>query len=269
LKGRIIPAHSTGCYTLCQAFFKTMTVQISDRALRLFFFAVIATNVFLITMTALADLQVPFALTRIGQQADLKEEGVFAAWYSSLLLSLNALAAFLIANSGSTPATQTRVYRLAWTGAACVFLALSIDETAQFHEKTATAFYLFVGHIPYLTDLHPTFGWVLLFLPFVVGFVVGAIMVIRTWLAFNPRSRLFALAAVACWVGVVLTEAFESQQWFLGRSRALEEGLEIIGSTLFLVSFTEYLKATCKVAYLGAKQSQSEEKPSRATAAFP
>jgi hypothetical protein len=255
-----------------------MNIRISDRAITFFFRAVIATNIFLIVITALSDLEVPYVMGKLAMQADLKEEGVFAAWYSSLLLSLNSVAAFLIANSGSLPHMQTRLYRGVWIAAACVFLALSIDETAQIHERVGVVFSFFANRIPYLSDENRVFvllpyrdagGWVLLLLPFIVAFVAVIITVSRTWLAFNPRSRALALAAVACWVGVIIAELVEAQQVRLGMARSLqgavEEGLEIVGSTLFLASFTGYLKATGKVAYLGARESTADAKEPDAT----
>ena len=57
--------------------------------------------------------------------------------------------------------------------------------------------------------------------------------------------------AIACWLGVFVAEAGEAwllaQGWNRGLQGTLEEGLEIIGSTLFLIALIElfpYASAT-------------------------
>ena len=236
-----------------------MHVHISDAAIRKLCLAVLVTDLFLLLMTALSDLQVPFATTKVALQADLKEEGVFAVWYSSLLLLLNSVAALAIAYSGRTSGTQSATFRRAWLVLALVFLGLSIDETSQIHERAAYVFAVVVGRVPYLSDERIIFGWVALFLPLLIAFVFGMVAVARTWLAFDPRSRVLALAGIACWVGVIGSEVFEAQQIRLGLERGLqgvfEEGLEIIGSTFFLFSFLSYLRTVTRSSPASEEQA--------------
>jgi hypothetical protein len=71
------------------------------------------------------------------------------------------------------------------------------------------------------------------------------IVAARSWLVLFPRSQILALAGVACWVGVICAEFAEAQilRWYGKRSiqGVIEEGLEVVGTTLFLMSFLEFL----------------------------
>lgn len=69
---------------------------------------------------------------------------------------------------------------------------------------------MIVGRIPGLTDQYVVFGWLVLFLPLIIVFAGGMVLLVSTWLAFHSVSRWLAFAAVACWGGVLLAEFFEA-----------------------------------------------------------
>lgn len=207
---------------------------------------ILAADAFLILVTLLSDLKVPIPREMI-QMFDLKLEGNLAVWYSSALLLLVGMAALGLAYSPMTRESGSPWPRRFWTAAALAFIFLSADETAQVHEKTATRFVWIFGEIPGLTAGFsiPAFFWVVLFMPVMVLFVIGMVMAARTWFAMHHRSRVLTLAAVACWAGVVIAEVVEDRlrRWSMERSvqGAIEEGLEIVGATLFLFAFLDYL----------------------------
>jgi hypothetical protein len=224
-----------------------MTIRISPRAIHRFFLLVLAIDVLLILITGLSDVGVPFTQRVQLPQFDLKREGTFAVWYSSLLLLLVSAAAFGIGKANSTPLVRTAIHRWSWYAVAVVFLGLSIDETAQLHERAGLAFSRRFGVISGLTDgASPAFGWLVLAVPAVFLFLIGMILAVRSLPAFHSRSRLLAFSGVACWTGVICAEVIEAQlrRWAMSRSiqGVVEEGLEIAGTTLFLMSFVEILR---------------------------
>lgn len=221
---------------------------VSRRAVRAAFFVIIALDLLFITVTASTDVSPAADANRVIQLFELKREANIAVWFSSALLFLNAMYAFAI--TGSRAAARNGLpFRLAWSAAGFAFLWLSLDETAQIHEKSGNFFTQVFGRIPGLTDGrgYGVFAWLLIWLPAVVAFVVVAVTIARIWLAAHPVSRRLALAAVVCWVCVIGAEFVEAELSRYGFKRSfegtIEEGLELAGSTLFLVSFHKFLTA--------------------------
>jgi hypothetical protein len=160
------------------------------------------------------------------------------------------LAAYAFAIVGSSHAARNvPLFRMVWAAVGFTFLWISIDETAQIHENSGVLFTKFVGRIPGLTEAygHGNFAWVLVWLPGIVLFVIAMLVIARVWLSFHQPSRRLALAGVACWVGVIVAETVQARMMRDGSSPSLqvviEEGLELGGTTLFLVSFHLYLTA--------------------------
>ena len=69
------------------------------------------------------------------------------------------------------------------------------------------------------------------------------IPLLRHLLSAAPRSHRLALAALACWLGVLTAKLVEAQMMRLNIHRSiegtLEEGLEIAGPSLSLIAFCE------------------------------
>ena len=219
-----------------------MGFHVPGSFLRLLYITIACFNLLLILATLLSDLGV--ALPRGFGQFDLKLEGNFATWYSSVLLYLAGGAALL--NSLASPPATVRpaIYRLTWTALSLAFFALSVDEMIELHERLGSWFTTQFGTIHGFTEgTHGTFAWVVVLLPFVALFVAGMGAIIRTWLRADSVSRTLAAAALSCWIGVIAAEA-EMLRLSIGRSAegAVEEGLEITGSALFLAAFCEFLR---------------------------
>ena len=103
-----------------------------------------------------------------------------------------------------------------------------------------------IGDVPGLTrGAGPAFAWIVALAPLILCFI----LVIRTaadWLRQHRRSRRLALAGLACWMGVIVAEFVQAQLRRLSMQRSvqgvIEEGLEVTGSTLFLIAFLEFLR---------------------------
>jgi hypothetical protein len=181
-------------------------------------------------------------------QLDLKYEGNLATWYSSELLLLTGIVACVIAFTRANHSGSPLLYRLSWLTAACVFVGLSADEILEFHERIGRGFTDRFGVVPGLTDPGPGefIAWVLALLPLIAAFVVGARAMIRAWLSAYPLSRTLAAMALACWIGVICAEVVEAQMARVALPRSVEgmveEGLEIIGTSLFLAALCEFLR---------------------------
>ena len=207
------------------------------------YLVVLVVDAVLIVLTLLSDLKVDFALSGLARQFDLKLEGNFAVWYSSLLLLLSGLGAFCVGQLMRRRECH-RFSPLLWWFAAMSFVGLSIDETARLHEKVGIKFVTHFGTVPGLTDgAVPAFAWLLALAPLIVLFVICMVVAARQIALVNSRSRNLLLAGVACWMGVLAAEFTQAQLQRAGMERSIqgviEEGLEILGATLFFFAFVE------------------------------
>ena len=224
---------------------QALQLSVSEQTLRRFYQLIFVANALVIFVTAASDVGLAFAQRGI-LQLDLKLEGNVAVWYSSTLLFLTALAALAISTHVPPQITQPRLYCLVWRIATLFFLGLAIDETAQLHERTGHLFTKYFGGVPGLTPgAGPVFAWLVALAPMIIVFLVVMKMAAQ-WLRLHNRSRNLALAGIACWIGVLLAEFIQAQLRRLSMPRSIqgviEEGLEIIGTTLFLISFLEFLR---------------------------
>ncbi|MEW6213301.1 MAG: hypothetical protein AB1631_33700, partial [Acidobacteriota bacterium] len=224
--------------------------ELTDRQIKIIFLVIAGINLFLIAMNA------PFLVSQVSAEGavrsaslwdflkyhcSMKRESVAATWYSSMLLFMAGALALIIS---ATDAHSKRkvLYKVGWILAGLFFIALSIDEIAQIHED-ATPFLRSTGRAVEVG----AGDWVAAFLPVIV-IILAALIFFFVWIfGKEKKSLIIALAAVACWIGAIFAEAIEGGSIYLPISRdvegMIEEGLEIIGSTLFCFSFVHYLKA--------------------------
>jgi hypothetical protein len=225
---------------------RNLQILVHDSTVRWFYQAIIGTGILLILVTGASDLGLPFAQKGLILQLDLKREGNVAVWYSSMLLLLGAFSALAISASLPPAIKRRSRYRWVWTLTALFFFGLSVDEVAQFHEMAGRIFTRRVGDVPGLTPgSSPVFAWIVALAPLILGFI-AAMLTAAEWLRLHHRSRLLALAGVACWIGVIAAEVVEAKLRQLSMERSIqgmiEEGLEVTGSTLFLIAFVEFLR---------------------------
>lgn len=185
------------------------------------------------------------------QLFDLNTERNVPTWFASLLLFTNALLLTLIA--GATFQARDR-WRWFWCGLALIFVYLSMDEAAIFHERVARplreAFDLtgFLHH-----------AWVL---PAMACLLVFGVLYLRFALALPWRTfKLFAFAAVL-YVGGALgvemiggnhSSKYGEENLSYGLIAAVEETLEKLGQVVFLFALVDYIGTRWKSASLRFK----------------
>jgi hypothetical protein len=165
-------------------------------------------------------------------------EANIASWYSSALLLLCAILSSVIA---FILTMDRRPYLWHWRSLAFIFLYLSIDEAASLHEQLSR-----------IGDLIKTSG--LLFAARVIPafFMVGIFVIFYLqFLAYlRPKTRrLFWLSgvtyitgAIGCeLIGVAISNAQSSGALSSIITIHFEEGLELLGLTIFLYGLLDYL----------------------------
>jgi len=179
------------------------------------------------------------------------EEGNIPAWYSASLLLLCSL---LLAAIGAVTRHQQRSYVAHWLILSLVFLFLSLDETAQLHERSIEPLRNAFGTTGFLY-----YAWIV---PAGVCVILLALGYLR-FLATLPRrtSRLFLLAG-AVFVGAAIgIEAVSAKHASLPGEKDLtyhlivtaEEMFEMAGLVLFIYALLDYIgreytKVTLQVA---------------------
>jgi hypothetical protein len=241
------PAGVQGASFACTVRVSTaLTLRISAAGVRHFYACVILSDVLFALMTLLSDLKQPLAANYVASHFDLKREGNVAVWYSSALLLLTSAAALAVGQVRYQDASEDR-RRYVWWIASLFFVALSVDETARLHEKAGVLFTKYAGTIPWLTDGgRPAFAWMVVLLPLILLFMARMLLATRRFFGLHRRSRRLMLGGILCWVGVLGAEFVQAQlvRWSIDRSfqGVLEEGLEIVGASLFLFALIEFLR---------------------------
>lgn len=211
-------------------------VGVSRSQLRWLFAAIWAANVGLLASNFLfAAGWAPHP--SVVNQLNMDEETAFGAWYPSALLILLALSAALHYLMDRHAKHEPPSASVGWLHLAGIALILSADEICGLHERADRY---------YRNEVSTQFlglgvSWTLLFLPLIVLCVVALVRLVSHSLKRYPVARRLALAGLCCWVGAV---ALEMVQWgFLDGELApligvyepaLEEGLELVGTTLLL-----------------------------------
>jgi hypothetical protein len=168
----------------------------------------------------------------------LDKEANVPSWFSSGLLLTAAAALALVALDALA---RHAPWRRHWAGLSLVFVALSLDETAELHERTGS---WLRDHLGLHGPLH--YGGVV---PALALALVVGITYVRFLRALPRATRLGILGAAAVYIsGAVGVEAMTG--WWAeshgSRSTALlvvstiEENLELVGTTLFILVVLAY-----------------------------
>jgi hypothetical protein len=162
---------------------------------------------------------------------DLNAEATVAVWMSSAILLVIAIVAAACAleesNQSRSPAA------LGWTLIGGLFIILSIDETAGFHELAGI---IVAERVAEVSFLHGVYMWLVVLLPLALS--AGAWLL--HWFAadggWRRRDGRYAIAAVVVWLTVPAFEAAASIAGDLPFLVAAEEVSELIGEALMLVA---------------------------------
>jgi hypothetical protein len=163
----------------------------------------------------------------------LDREANVPSWFSSALLLVGAAVVALVALDAL--ARNARWARH-WAGLSLVFVVLSLDETAEIHERIGS---WLRAHL----DLHGPLHYAGIIPALALALVVG-VAYLQFLVALPMRIRLGVLASAAVYItgaaGVEavsgwLAEEHGSTSTGLLLLSTLEENLEMIGATLFIV----------------------------------
>ena len=142
--------------------------------------------------------------------------------------------------------TASRSLRFRWGFACAFFLYLAVDDGAAIHETVGTLLEARLASFP-------SYEWQVVYVPI---FGAAALVVLSLGRHLRGRRlRLLVFAGVALWVAAVVLDYLDGRDvytgladaWGLGEytvyhySRVLEEFVEDLAATLFLVAFLQHL----------------------------
>jgi hypothetical protein len=154
---------------------------------------------------------------------DLGDEANLAVWFASFQLLLIALVCLLNAW------TETSRRSVPWRLGSWLFLMMAIDETGGLHEVFGK---LMVRLLPAL-PLEARTWWILPYSAALALVMLGGLQQMR------GRAAFAALIACACWGVAVFADHVVPTADGLGP--AFEEGLEMLGGSLFVLAFGSHL----------------------------
>lgn len=167
-------------------------------------------------------------------QANLAQENVVAAWFSSTLLLLVALAAALcFALDRKGPAHS--LFSYGWLIVAAAFAALSLDELGSLHERLFMRFH--------------GYGWLLWLGPFVLAALIFMIPFGWQQMRRSLVASGFAILGVVCFGTIPFQEYVEIDVMYRSAGAGwqrpipyilLEEGTELLGMLSFLIALCIY-----------------------------
>jgi len=166
-------------------------------------------------------------------------EASIVTWYSALLLLLCAILLAVITLRKSR--TNSR-YIHHWRILALIFIFLSIDETISIHEKL-----IFPLRSALNTGGIFHFAWIVVYIPLVAIFVIFYLR----FLAHLPKTtrQLFWLSGTTYVAGAIgfemiggpIAETFGEEALPYLISVHFEEGLELLGLTIFVYGLLDYI----------------------------
>jgi len=234
---------------------RQLKLQITARQLRAFYLIICAGDIGLLAINCLicARPEIVDRNTPLGfvlSQLNLASENVIGVWFSSLVFLLVAFAAMLCfwvdrGAGGAQASFIQKQLHYGWLPVAGICAVLSFDEVGSIHERLGESFdslNLFKDHLA---------AWVGLFAP-LMALVALYLLIFFFWRVSESRlSQALALAATLLWISAPAQEMIELKFKLSGQARGFEpvteEGAELIGATLFLISFAEYTIARLKL----------------------
>ena len=168
---------------------------------------------------------------------NLERELTFATYFSAFLLLANSLAA------GAIYHLQRKSHEASkgWLFIAFVFFYLALDEVGSLHESLIP---LLKRNVPSLDSMFSSNKyWVVVLAPFIVF-----IILYFTWFFFKkikvyPLILTGLVIAIFLWMFIIVLELWEgyTQSTYVYKS-LVEEGSEMLSSTLFLACFLAFFK---------------------------
>ena len=199
----------------------------------------------------------------IRRLVNITREDSLSNWFSSYqLISVGIVlwaTAFSVRNQARDARGPGKFY--GWAVLATFFVYMGIDDAIKFHERIGTAFRTLLedieessgaGILNHLHDAFPSYSWQVVFGPFFLG--MGIFLLWFLWRELSAtRLKYWLLAALSLYtlaVGLDFVEGLDSDPYegiadyfsttedrVTHMSKAVEEFLEMFGTTLFLTLF--------------------------------
>ncbi len=205
----------------------------------------------------------------IRRMVNITREDSLSNWFSSLQViavgSTVWLTAIAVRNQKEGTYYKKKFY--CWAGIGVFFIYMGIDDAIKFHERIGTAFKVLLfetddtsgtGTLGSIYEFFPSYTWQLVFGPFFVS--VGFFIVWYLWKELHSKKLwalflvgicLYAVAIVLDFVEGLNNEPYEEMgiagffsttgSRIRHMSKALEEFLEMLGTTIFLTIFLKNL----------------------------
>ncbi len=205
----------------------------------------------------------------IRRMVNITREDSLSNWFSSLQAiavgSTVWLTAFAVRNQKEGTYYKKKFY--CWAGIGLFFVYMGIDDAIKFHERVGTTFKVLLfetddtsgsGILGSIYEFFPSYTWQLVFGPFFVS--VGLFIVWylwkelyskKLWALFLVGICLYAIAVMLDFVEGLYNEPYEemgiagffstTNSRIRHMSKALEEFLEMLGTTIFLTVFLKNL----------------------------
>ena len=170
---------------------------------------------------------------------DVASEANVPTWFSSSLLLVCSLLLSIIAVGKKRERDR---YALHWCALAVIFLFLSMDEAASFHELL---------NRPLQSALHTNgvfrYAWVI---PYGVAVMVFALVYLKFFLALPKQTRLLVFVAGCTYVsgalglelvGGEIETHWGNQNMMWALETTVEEFLEMLGVAVFIYALLVYL----------------------------
>ena len=241
----------------------------ADATISRIFWCLIGFELFIVFMDIFVNHYEWSSIGSIRRMFDITREDSLSNWFSSLqeivVGSIVLLTAFSVRNQKEGIYYKKRFY--CWSGIGAFFIYMGIDDAIKFHERVGTAFKLLffkteetsdTGILGSIYEFYPSYTWQLFFGPFFV--YVGIFIVWFLWKELFSRKLWFwLLVGISLYVialGFDFVEGLENKPYekmgiagffsttdsHIGHmSKAFEEYLEMLGTTIFLTIFLKNL----------------------------
>lgn len=223
-----------------------LVFEASARAIRIFYVCVLFLDFLLLSLyiALTTKSQLSWVQHILRKQVDLTTENVAAVWYSGIILLLTGIAAvlcFKIDSRNVSPQKSQRILRYGWIPVAFAFGFFSLDEMGSIHERLDKVLPAII-----LSFTGGKTGWVTVLWPLMIGVFGYFVWFFWSYLARYRPSQVLALIGGGLLISVPLQEKFKRiiysgwgpEKVYLS---ALEEGSELIGTTLILIAFFEFV----------------------------
>jgi hypothetical protein len=197
---------------------------------------------------------------------NLTREDSLSNWFQSMQLMLVGLSVWFIVFAHRNYKNKPEKIRFySWCVIACFFTYMGLDDGTKLHERLGSSFQQLTSttSLGEWVNAFPTFHWQLILMPIFapLGFFIMWFLYKELKTSSEKRTIFFALCFYAMAVGLDFIEGLKEDPYqgmakaFMSItaddirhiSKAIEETLEAIGSTFFLITFLQHLRTEIHV----------------------